>query len=72
MPIYEYRCSQCGYAFEALVSSSQSPAPACPQCGADQPEKQLSTFAATSSSSAPASSGGCCPCGQNPGGCGLN
>ena len=74
VPIYEYRCSACGHGFEALVASSQAPAPVCPQCGAARPAKQFSTFAAAGAPAGAAHvhSGPCCPCGQTPGSCGLN
>jgi putative FmdB family regulatory protein len=32
MPIYEFRCSDCGERFEELVATS-APAPECPACG---------------------------------------
>ena len=35
MPIYSFQCGRCGEAFESLVSSSTSPAPVCPACGAE-------------------------------------
>jgi putative FmdB family regulatory protein len=40
MPIYEYHCPQCRHQFELLVRAGELPR--CPQCGADQLEKQLS------------------------------
>ena len=33
MPIYEYRCSQCGHELEALQKLSEAPLTACPDCG---------------------------------------
>ena len=34
MPIYEYRCEECGERFEAWLRSWQSPEPEkCPACG---------------------------------------
>ena len=32
MPIYEYTCTSCGHAFEALVRRNKTPR--CPSCGA--------------------------------------
>ena len=32
MPIYEYRCSQCGHELEALQKLSEAPLTACPAC----------------------------------------
>ena len=33
MPIYEYRCSDCGHQLEALQKLSESPLTDCPACG---------------------------------------
>ena len=34
MPIYEYKCTECGEKFEKLVASFRSAAEAdCPKCG---------------------------------------
>lgn len=46
MPIFEYKCSQCGYINEVLVKSAESKSPACPQCGHKKTEKLFSSFAA--------------------------
>jgi len=32
MPVYEYKCSNCGHEFEA-EHSMRDPAPTCPSCG---------------------------------------
>ena len=53
MPIYEFACSQCGRAFEELVSISKINEVVCPQCGSGQVKKKMSTFA-----SKPAEGGG--------------
>jgi len=34
MPTYEYRCSKCGYDFEAVQRFSDDPLTECPKCGA--------------------------------------
>jgi putative FmdB family regulatory protein len=65
VPIYEYACMECESHFEELVRSSGQ-AVACPECGAANVLKQLSTFAVhgaaskPSSFSASAGGGGCC------------
>lgn len=47
MPLYEYRCQDCGHRFEVLQSLGQgSQDLACPRCGRKAPERQYSTFAA--------------------------
>jgi putative FmdB family regulatory protein len=74
MPIYEYRCEDCGTKFEKLVRRA-SDAPVCPSCGQQHLQQELSTFAAraTNGGSKPAGmpscpNGGC----SNPGMCGMN
>jgi putative FmdB family regulatory protein len=47
MPIYEFRCTKCGIAFEVKRPFSESSAPAtCPSCGGSG-EKLASVFAST-------------------------
>jgi len=57
MPIFEYRCEECGHKFEAILFGEQRPE--CPQCHTAKLEKQLSTFAVTKSSGASATSARC-------------
>jgi putative FmdB family regulatory protein len=40
MPIYEYRCTACGHAFELLVRRGDSPV--CPECDSAQLERRTS------------------------------
>ncbi|MEQ8937697.1 MAG: zinc ribbon domain-containing protein, partial [Gammaproteobacteria bacterium] len=35
MPIYEYKCEQCGEQIEKLQKISDPPAKTCPACGKD-------------------------------------
>jgi putative FmdB family regulatory protein len=35
MPTYEYACSKCGHAFEAVQSFSDAPITVCPECGGE-------------------------------------
>ena len=44
MPIFEYRCSDCGQTFEELVSSGDRDKVQCPGCGSKSTDRQLSTF----------------------------
>ena len=47
MPIYEYRCEDCGTKFEKLVRGSAGAAAIeCPSCGQKHLKQELSTFAA--------------------------
>jgi|CXWL01.1.fsa_nt_gi putative FmdB family regulatory protein len=48
MPLYEYRCQGCGERFEVLQRMGASADEVlCPSCGAEHPERLLSTFAAS-------------------------
>ena len=49
MPLYEYRCPECRHAWDSLQQRWDSPAPACPACGARRSERRLSTFAVVAS-----------------------
>ncbi len=42
MPIYEYRCSKCGFQDEYLQKVSEPPLKVCPSCGKAKFEKLLS------------------------------
>lgn len=67
MPIFEYKCTQCGFVNEVLVPSASAKAPACPECGEKKTEKQFSSFAAVvKEPPAPASKCHSCP---SAGGC---
>jgi putative FmdB family regulatory protein len=72
MPIFEYRCEDCGTKFEKLMRRSEDQA-GCPSCGQKHLNQELSTFAAhNGASKAPAMPS--CPSGmcQTPGLCGRN
>jgi putative FmdB family regulatory protein len=51
MPIYEYRCRQCGKITEALVRIGENAKVACAKCGSTETERKLSTFGMGGSSS---------------------
>lgn len=60
MPLYEYRCPQCGHRFEILQRMGEgAEGLTCPRCGAGKVEKQFSTFA--SATGGQAGGGGCGP-----------
>ncbi|GAB4370412.1 MAG: hypothetical protein Kow0062_05110 [Acidobacteriota bacterium] len=62
MPIYEFRCEECGHVFEALRRVGQGPEGlVCPQCGGTRLEQVWSTFAAGGGSESGAGSAGSCP-----------
>lgn len=75
MPIYEYKCEDCGTKFEKLVRrSSDVPELTCPSCGKNHLQQELSTFAAHAGGSKSAAEMPMCPNGGpcNPGMCGMN
>ena len=41
MPIYAYKCADCGHAFDALQKISDAPLSECPSCHAPALHKQL-------------------------------
>ncbi len=41
MPIYSYKCSQCGFAKDVLQKLSDAPLRECPACGQPAMEKQV-------------------------------
>ncbi len=75
MPIYEYKCEDCGSRFEKLVRRTSDAAELeCPSCGQKHLRQELSTFAAQVSNGRSVDvpmcpSGG--PC-RTPGACGMN
>ena len=55
MPMYEYRCRECGERFEMLRRMSDADLDlVCPECRSEEVERMLSRFAA----------GGCSPSGS--------
>jgi len=61
MPIYEYKCNDCGRDFEYLVMGSSDQV-SCPHCHSAKVSKQVSSFAVTGGdglASLGSSSGGC-------------
>jgi putative FmdB family regulatory protein len=74
MPIYEYRCEDCGKKFEKLVRrAGETEGLECPGCGQTRLKQEFSTFAAHANGSSkqagvpPCANGGSCP-----GSCGMN
>jgi putative FmdB family regulatory protein len=70
MPIFDYRCAECGHTFELIVQTST--VPECPRCHTQHLEKLLSRFAVGGQASAaalPASPCGQCGDPRGPGAC---
>lgn len=73
MPLYEYRCRDCGNQFEILQRLGEGAAGlTCTGCGAAALDKQFSTFATASGARDAAMAAGCeAPdCGGGAGACG--
>mgnify|MGYP002823978527 CR=1 FL=1 len=78
MPIYEYRCQDCGHVFEKMTTISKADDIPCVACESETTERQLSVFGVGKSSSkatTPCASGACPasgplpPCASGMGGC---
>lgn len=66
MPMYDYRCKNCGEVFEELVMSSSTPDEeiTCPKCKENKAEKLISApMVSTGSSSSSVSSPSSTSCG---------
>ena len=51
MPIYEFRCEECGHVLEALRRMGEGPEGlSCPQCGSERLSQEFSAFAGHSGS----------------------
>lgn len=50
MPLYEYRCEDCGHEFEELVSFSRADLVQCENCGSKNTRRLMSTFCDSGSS----------------------
>ncbi len=48
MPLYEYKCEDCGFRFEVLVLPKQDEKIKCPKCDSEKVKQTLSTFASYS------------------------
>ena len=64
MPIYEYKCNECGEDFEKLVFGNQTVI--CPKCSSDDIKKKMSTFGVSGVEKPFAgSSSGCTSCSKS-------
>jgi putative FmdB family regulatory protein len=62
MPIYEYRCEECGEEFELFVrSSSQAANPTCPECDSERVKRAISLFGLGKGSGSSALGASCDP-----------
>ena len=70
MPLYEYRCRDCGNQFEVLQRLGEgAEGLACTGCGAAALDKQFSTFATSGGSSESMTACDAADCGAGAGAC---
>jgi putative FmdB family regulatory protein len=62
MPIFEYRCRECGAKFEKIVRSDRD-AVTCERCDSRKLDRLLSVFAVSNAAGAAPIESGPCPCG---------
>jgi len=68
MPLYEYRCKDCGTEFEKTLRFSEAAQlPSCPQCNSLHTRKKISTVISFGASSPGSSSGSGSNCGTSGG-----
>jgi len=60
MPIFDFKCQECGHKFDLIISNADKDKAKCPQCGANNLKQLLSLFS-TSRAGTPADS--CSGCG---------
>ncbi len=65
MPLYEYKCKQCGHRFELLLGGNSKDPERCPSCSAPQPEKLFSSFAVGQSGHKSDAQPNCANCSAN-------
>ncbi len=58
MPIFEYRCKECGATFEKLILGSLTTEVKCPECNSNNVTKLLSPFS-TGNTSKSGNTGSC-------------
>ena len=69
MPMFEYRCTECGHVTTFLEKAGARKRHACEQCRSMRTEKLLSTFAARSGSPAAPSCESCVADGRRAASC---
>jgi len=62
MPIFEYRCRECGAQFEKIVRSERD-AVSCERCRSRKLDRLLSVFAVSGATGEAVTESGPCPCG---------
>jgi len=63
MPLYEYKCKDCGYQFDVLRSMKDADKPIqCRSCHSEHTSRALSVFFASSEGRSIAADSGCAGC----------
>ena len=57
MPIFEFKCKECGEKFEKLLFSSDKDKIKCPKCNSENVSKVFSVFSSKATGSSCASTG---------------
>lgn len=62
MPLYEYRCDDCGATFEKFVRSFSSNGDIeCPECASEEVSRAFSSFATSGTSDRAPAASNCAP-----------
>lgn len=59
MPIFDFKCQECGYKFDLMISNANKDQAKCPQCGAEKLQQLLSSFSAPRAGTAVDACAGC-------------
>ena len=62
MPLFDFRCQQCGHDFEDLITGEEQAE--CPSCQSAKVERQIAVFAVGGGASAGPPPEACGPCGD--------
>jgi len=59
VPVFDFKCQECGNKFDIMVSNRQKEEVRCPTCGAEKVQQLLSAFSSPKTGSMPDSCAGC-------------
>ncbi|MBO8159550.1 zinc ribbon domain-containing protein [Thermosyntropha sp.] len=62
MPVYDFKCKECGNKFDLLLSFKELDKARCSKCGSYKVEKQLSSFFAPGSAASSCTATSCSGC----------
>lgn len=64
MPIFDFKCRECGHKFDLIISVENKDKAICPQCGAENPQQLLSVFSTPRAVNPAAGCNGCSSAGS--------